>query len=585
MTHVTETGKKPRQAARNHKKGQKQQADEEVEVQLPPPPDGGWGWVVVFASFMIHVITDGVTYSYGLFHEEFKSYFNTTNQAASWVESFLYGVTYCSGPISSFLVNKFGCRAVTVAGTILASGCLMASVFAPNVVVLYITAGAGTGLGFGLIYLPAIVSVTVYFEKYRSLATGIAVCGSGLGNTMFVPLIRYLIDVYGGFKGAMMILAGIVLNCIAFGIMFRPLEPVKSKESVPLKTVTSNGKTSPTSPEDATQKYNENHLSVKHATPRRLSNSKSLDSGDSNNRLALSQPILADKEGSQSREPFTRSTYGSGIMNRSDVFLRSSIHSIRKRSESLTNSEENIRFRLSLRSLPNGTGHRALEPVPSSEDFEDPNIMKRMLRFSLLRDPIFIIFTISNFCTSVGFNVPYVYLVSQATEHGIDEKTASSLLSIVGTANAVGRIVLGYIADKPWVNRLLIYNLCLTICGLSTALSSQCSSYIMFAMYASVFGFTAGAYVGLTSVCLVDLVGLDRLTNAFGLVLLSQGIASFLGPPLAGVLSDELHSYGPGFILAGSMIAISGLMLFFIPPIQRCMQKKSENMQKVATVA
>lgn len=43
-----------------------------------------------------------------------------------------------------------------------------------------------------------------------------------------------------------------------------------------------------------------------------------------------------------------------------------------------------------------------------------------------------------------------------------------------------------------------------------------------------------GAYVGLTSVILVDLLGLENLTNAFGLLLLFQGIASIVGPPVGG---------------------------------------------------
>ena len=68
----------------------------------------------------------------------------------------------------------------------------------------------------------------------------------------------------------------------------------------------------------------------------------------------------------------------------------------------------------------------------------------------------------------------------------------------------------------------------------ATALSSFCVDYTSLAVYAAVFGCTIGAYVGLTSVVLVDLLGLDKLTNAFGLLLLFQGIASLVGPPIAG---------------------------------------------------
>ena len=54
------------------------------------------------------------------------------------------------------------------------------------------------------------------------------------------------------------------------------------------------------------------------------------------------------------------------------------------------------------------------------------------------------------------------------------------------------------------------------------------------AIYCAVFGVTSGAYVGLTSVVLVDLLGLDKLTSAFGLLLLFQGLASVIGPPIIG---------------------------------------------------
>ena len=42
------------------------------------------------------------------------------------------------------------------------------------------------------------------------------------------------------------------------------------------------------------------------------------------------------------------------------------------------------------------------------------------------------------------------------------------------------------------------------------------------------------AFASLRSILLVELLGLEKLTNAFGLLLLFQGIAALLGSPVAG---------------------------------------------------
>ena len=63
------------------------------------------------------------------------------------------------------------------------------------------------GIGFGLVYLPAVIAVGFYFEKWRALATGIAVCGSGIGTFLMAPFCTLLISSYG-WRGALLIQAG-----------------------------------------------------------------------------------------------------------------------------------------------------------------------------------------------------------------------------------------------------------------------------------------------------------------------------------------------------------------------------------------
>ena len=42
------------------------------------------------------------------------------------------------------------------------------------------------------------------------------------------------------------------------------------------------------------------------------------------------------------------------------------------------------------------------------------------------------------------------------------------------------------------------------------------------------------SYISLTSIVIVDLVGIDNLTSGFGLIAMFRGAAAIVGPPVAG---------------------------------------------------
>lgn len=63
------------------------------------------------------------------------------------------------------------------------------------------------GIGFGMIYVPAVITTGFYFEKWRALATGISVTGSGIGTIIMGPITKKLINHFS-WRGALLIQAG-----------------------------------------------------------------------------------------------------------------------------------------------------------------------------------------------------------------------------------------------------------------------------------------------------------------------------------------------------------------------------------------
>ena len=87
------------------------------------------------------------------------------------------------------------------------------------------------GFGLGMIYLPSIVIVGYYFESKRTLATGIAVCGSGVGSIILPLLSNFILNYFETWKSVVIMFGGFCLSCTFFGYQMKPLDTEKLDEN------------------------------------------------------------------------------------------------------------------------------------------------------------------------------------------------------------------------------------------------------------------------------------------------------------------------------------------------------------------
>ena len=213
-----------------------------------PRPDGGClAWTIVAASFMVSFLQDGFRDSFGLILPSICQHFRIGRADASLTNSIMVFLTLGSGPLAAYMVRKLGHRLTTILGVVLSSlGLIIAGLYVrmtvgyyesanitdvsdgdllpieghhPSPMVLHLSIGGMTGLGFGLMYLPAMDIVKLYFDTNLGLANGIAAAGSGFGQFVMAPIIS-LAEAHLGLDGTFLLLAGVVSCSLVFGLMY-----------------------------------------------------------------------------------------------------------------------------------------------------------------------------------------------------------------------------------------------------------------------------------------------------------------------------------------------------------------------------
>lgn len=166
---------------------------------------------------------------------------------------------------------------------------------------------------------------------------------------------------------------------------------------------------------------------------------------------------------------------------------------------------------------------------------------KPMFDLSLLASPTFLLFSCAGFLTLFGFFIPFMYLVDRSLLLGISADNATIVLSVIGITNTFGRVICGWLTDNTQISAFVINNVALITGGsLTIILPNYFTTYASLLFYGVMFGFSIACFAALRSIITTELFGLERLTDAFGLLLLIQGIATMIGKLIESVLLSLL---------------------------------------------
>ena len=185
-----------------------------TESAIPPPPDGGLhAWLKVFGGFMIYINiwyvklrsdharplsciqpsrttitnTNNHTRGFTLTYGAFQTYYRTTllpsssPSAISWIGTVQAWLLIVIGVLSGPLFDLGYFRSMLLVGNVLVVLGIMMLSLSTKYWQVFLSQGLCMGLGAGLLYIPSLAMVGVWFSKKRAVALGIVMSGIAVG--------------------------------------------------------------------------------------------------------------------------------------------------------------------------------------------------------------------------------------------------------------------------------------------------------------------------------------------------------------------------------------------------------------------
>ncbi|KAJ9053731.1 hypothetical protein DSO57_1021398 [Entomophthora muscae] len=189
--------------------------------------DVGYAWVIVAAAFVMQGCAVGVFSGFGVFLEYYTNdvFPNEEKSKVAMIGNLTPFVLGMGSILTGRICQRFGVQVCIFLGAIFMMLGLVLASFGSQVWHFVLTQGILVGFGGALIFVPANVAITEWFETKRGLAAGIGASGGGIGGAVFGQLNTLLLK-HVGLEWALR-----VNGCVVFVVLLLSAAMVRRRET------------------------------------------------------------------------------------------------------------------------------------------------------------------------------------------------------------------------------------------------------------------------------------------------------------------------------------------------------------------
>ncbi|KAG0250316.1 hypothetical protein BG011_008491 [Mortierella polycephala] len=180
--------------------------------------------------------------------------------------------------------------------------------------------------------------------------------------------------------------------------------------------------------------------------------------------------------------------------------------------------------------------------------------------FKLFKDRGFITMYLMGVLVTFGYLTPVFLLPNYITDLGMDPTTGATLVAVFSGVNAISRIALGIAADR--FGRFNVLFLCTAMSGLACYIFwLNTKGLAMAVVFVIFYGINGGGFISLFPVVAAEIMGVQRMTAAVGLLYSGNLFGNLLGAPIASAIATASGSYAWAIVFAGTTPILGAILL------------------------